>query len=228
MDINRRIATGTLSEIFGKRTIDTDKFMRKLGYSHYVHESFDFYKKNSQYQKEMNAYVAGINYFGNNFKLPLEYYLTQTNFVNFSVFDILTTITMFSFSMNNDYDIELLYQFLEREIGKDFTDFVFSFRDKNYPFWNESIINDDELIDMGLSKIKKKTKIPEENNDIINKKENKDNNEEIKEDNNDIKIIDEDDNENTKNKLDEKIIGNRMSNSGASNCWNILGKYTKS
>ena len=228
MDINRRIATGTLSEIFGKRTIDTDKFMRKLGYSHFVHESFDFYKKNSQYQKEMNAYVAGINYFGNNFKLPLEYYLTQTNFGNFSVFDILTTITMFSFSMNNDYDIELLYQFLEREIGKDFTDFVFSFRDKNYPFWNESIINDDELIDMGLSKIKKKVKITEENNDIINKKENKDNNEEIKEDNNDIKIIDEDDNENTKNKLDEKIIGNRMSNSGASNCWNILGKYTKS
>ena len=33
MDMNRRIAKGTLSEIFGKRTIDTDKFMRKLGYN---------------------------------------------------------------------------------------------------------------------------------------------------------------------------------------------------
>ena len=234
MDINRRIAAGTLSEIFGKRTIDTDKFMRKLGYNRFCRESFKHYKKNSNYQKEMKAYVSGINYFGNNFKLPIEYYITRTNFLNFTVFDVLTTITMFSFSMNNDYDIELLYQFLEREIGKDFTDFAFSFRDKDYPFWNESIINDGELIDMGLSKIKKKVKAQEEKPDLIDKKENKENsqnkniNEEIKENNDDLKIIDEDDNDNNKNKVDEKIIGNRMSNSGASNCWNILGKYTKS
>ena len=51
-------------------------------------------------------------------------------------------------NIDNDYDIELLYQFLEKEIGKNFTDFAFSFRDQNFPFWNESIINDDELIEL--------------------------------------------------------------------------------
>ena len=238
MDMNRRIATGTLSEIFGKRTVDTDKFMRKLGYNHFCRKSLDYYKKNSQFQKEVNAYIAGINYFANNFKLPVEYYIAGANFLNFTVHDVLTTITMFSFSMNNDYDIELLYEYLERELGKDFVEFVFSFRDKDYPFWNESIINDDELIDMGLSRIKKK-KIVEENLDLIDEKkeEKKEIKEEKKEtikegkkgDKDDLKIIDEDDNdERNKNKLDEKIIGNRMKNSGASNCWNIDGRFTKS
>ena len=237
IDMNRRIATGTLSEIFGKKTIDTDKFMRKLGYNHYCKNALNYFKKNSKYQKEVEAYISGVNYFGNNFKLPLEYYITGAPFINLTIHDVLTTITMFSFSMNNDYDIELLYQFLEKEIGKDFTDFAFSFRDQNFPFWNESIINDDELIDMGLSKIKRKKIIEEENFDIIEEKEKKDDNikeEGIKKDDkdnkdNDIKIVDEDDNdEKNKNKINEKIIGNKMSNSGASNCWNIDGRFTKS
>ena len=240
IDMNRRIAKGTLSEVFGKRTLETDKFMRKLGYNHYCQKAYDYFRKNSQFQKEVEAYISGINYFGNNFKLPIEYYITGADFMNFTVHDVLTTITMFSFSMNNDYDIELLYQFLEREIGKDFVEYVFNFRDKDYPFWNESIINDDELFDMGLSKIKKKVIEEPENLDLdldIKEKEkekHKENDTNIAKekekevDKDDLKIVDEDDVDNTRNKPDEKIIGNRMNNAGASNCWNIAGKYTKS
>ena len=236
MDMNRRIAKGTLSEIFGKRTIDTDKFMRKLGYNNYSKKAIEYFKKNSQFQKEVKAYISGINYFANNFQLPLEYYITGANFMNFTLHDILATMTFFSFGMNNDYDMEILYQFLEREMGKNFTELVFSFRDKNFPFWNESIINDDELFEIGLSRIKKpiikeqeeekeKEKI---NDDSNNNNDNKDNNDkEFDFTDDDLKIVDEDDNDN-KNKLDENIIGNKMSNSGASNCWNIAGKYTKS
>ena len=232
IDMNRRIAKGTLSEIFGKRTLETDKFMRKLGYNYYCRKAIDYFNKNSQFRKEVEAYISGVNYFGNNFKLPVEYYITGAEFKNFTIHDVLTTITMFSFSMNNDYDIELLYQFLEREMGKDFVEFVFNFRDKDHPFWNESIYSDDELIDIGLSKIKKKIfeEKQEDNLDLDLEDNNKNiNNTKEELDDKDIKIIDEDDNnEDNKNKVDEKIIGNRMNNAGASNCWNIAGKYTKS
>ena len=44
IDMNRRIAKGTLSEIFGKRT----KFMRKLGYNHYCKNALNYFKKNSK------------------------------------------------------------------------------------------------------------------------------------------------------------------------------------
>ena len=237
IDLNRRIAKGTLSEIFGKRTIDTDKLMRTLGYNNYSKKAIEYFKKNSQFKKELEAYISGINYFANNFQLPLEYYITGATFMNFTVHDVLATITFFSFSMNNDYDIELLYQYLEREVGKDFVELVFSFRDKDYPFWNESIINDEELFDMGLSRIKKPIIIEEEN--ITTKNEKNDKNEDNKEnkkdkDEKENKIkgddlkIDDEDNEDDKFKLDEDIIGNKMKNSGASNCWNIAGKYTKS
>ena len=229
IDMNRRIAKGTLSEIFGKRTLETDKFMRKMGYNYYTRKATDYFRKNSKFKKEVEAYISGINYFGNNFKLPLEYYLTGAEFMNFTIQDVLSVINMFSGFMNNDYDIEILYQFLEREMGKDFVEFVFSFSDKDHPFWNETIINDDELFDMGLSKIKKRT-ISEPDYSIENNDNNDTNinNKEEEIDNDDLKIVDEDDIENSKNKVDEKIIGNRMNNAGASNCFNILGKYTKS
>ena len=226
IDMNRRIAKGTLSEIFGKRTLETDKFMRKLGFNYYCQKSYDYFRKNSQFQREVEAYISGINYFGNNFQLPIEYYLTGASFMDFTIHDVLSSITMFSFYMNNDYDIEILYEFLEREMGKDFVEYVFNYRDKDYPFWNESIINDDELYDMGLSKIKKKIISEPENLDL--ELDIKENEKEEKLDKDDIKIVDEDDMDNTRNKVNENIIGNRMNNAGASNCWNIAGKYTKS
>ena len=119
------------------------------------------YQTNSRYQKEVEAYISGVNYFGNNFKLPLEYYITGAPFINLTVHDVLTTITMFSFSMNNDYDIQILYQFLEKEMGKDFADNVFYYRDKDFPFWNQTIVNDLELMEMYIKETGKIFKLME-------------------------------------------------------------------
>ena len=214
IDVNRRIARGTLSEIFGKRTLETDKLMRNFGFNHYSLNAVKYFRKNSKFQREVDAYISGINYFGNNFNLPIEYYITGASFYNFTVADTIATITMSSYAMNNDYDIEILYQFLEREMGKEFVENVFHYRDIDFPFWNETIINDEELMEIGLTK----NKYNNFNNNYNN------NNEEIK--NNNFK--NEDINENNEENIDETILGNNLNNAGASNCWNIDGKHTKS
>ena len=215
IDVNRRIARGSLSEIFGKRTIETDKLLRSFGFNEYSKKALENFRKTSQYQKEINAYVAGINYYGNNFKLPIEYYITGAKFYDYTITDVIATYTMFSFTMDNDYDIEVLYQYLEREMGKDFVENVFKYRDTDYPFWNATILNDLEIMDIGLSKNKKSSY----NNGKKDKNEQKDN---IKEKNSNIE-----NNINTE-KIDESIIGETFNNAGASNCFNIEGKYTKS
>ena len=42
-------------------------------------------------------------------------------------------------------------------MGKEFADIVFNYRDLNYPFWNDTIVNDDELMELGLHKFRKKS-----------------------------------------------------------------------
>ena len=94
IDVNRRIARGTLSEIFGKRGVETDKLMRSFGINNYSIKALRYFRKNSKFQKEIDAYVAGINYFGNNFQLPIEYYISGAKFYNFSAIDPIATITL--------------------------------------------------------------------------------------------------------------------------------------
>ena len=211
IDVNRRIARGTLSEIFGKRGVETDKLMRSFGINNYSIKALRYFRKNSKFQKEIDAYVAGINYFGNNFQLPIEYYISGAKFYNFSAIDPIATITFFSFTMNDDYNIEILYQFLEKEMGKEFAENVFKFRDIDFPFWNQTIVNDEEVMELGLAR----------NKNYNNRNENKAYEEKV---NNNL----EKSNENKKVNIDESFIGNKLDNSGASNCWNIDGKFTKS
>ena len=42
IDINRRIARGMLSEIFGEKTIETDKFMRRIGHNEFAKKQAKF------------------------------------------------------------------------------------------------------------------------------------------------------------------------------------------
>ena len=220
IDMNRRIARGTLSEIFGKKTLETDKLMRKFGFNNYSMKALRNFRMNSKFQKEVEAYVAGINYFGNNFKLPLEYFITGSKFYNFSILDTIATMTMFSYTMNNDYDIQILYQFLEREMGKDFTETVFHYRDNNYPFWNQTIVDDLELMEIGLSRNKYYTNnFNKDKNQNQNKEETKNIINNISDNNNEIE---------NKEKVNEKILGDMLNNAGASNCWNVDGTHTKS
>ena len=219
IDVNRRIARGSLSEIFGKKALEIDKLMRNFGFNYYSMKGVRNFRKNSKFQKEVDAYISGINYFGNNFKLPIEYYISGASFYNFTVVDIIATITMFSFPMNNDYDMEILYQFLEREMGKEFVENVFNYRDMDFPFWNQTIVNDLELIKIGLSKNKNYNY-----NKYIENNNNK--NEQIK--NNNINNNDLKSNNTNKQKIDESILGDKLNNAGASNCWNIDGNHTKS
>ena len=220
IDINRRIARGSLSEIFGKRTLETDKILRNFGFNHYSEKAERNFRKNSKFQKEIDAFISGINYFGNNFKLPIEYYITGASFYNFTSVDIIAQIVMTSYAMNNDYDIEILYQFLEKEMGKEFAENVFHYRDIDFPFWNETIINDYELRKIGLSK----------NKYNVNDNDDDQGNDKSKEEIDlDLEIHDEDDDNAKKGeKIDETILGNNLNNAGASNCWNIDGSHTKS
>ena len=157
IDIQRRTARGKLSEFFGSNSLNIDKMVRKLGLNELAINFADYVRKNSKYINEINAYIDGINFYANNFLLPIEYDITYTKFEEWTLEDTISLLNFHSFALGHDWNMEIWYKTLEEGMGKEFADIVFNYRDLNYPFWNDTIVNDDELMELGLHKFRKKS-----------------------------------------------------------------------
>ncbi|MBC8505839.1 MAG: penicillin acylase family protein [Anaerolineales bacterium] len=75
MELNRRTAQGTLSEIFGEIALDTDRTARTFGFNRLGLADWD--KASAELKEGISAYVAGVNAFLDHpkTKLPVEFTL---------------------------------------------------------------------------------------------------------------------------------------------------------
>ena len=102
---------------------------------------------------------------------------------------------------------------MEKNLGKEMAQKIVRFRDVDYPFWDTTIVSDEELKKLGLyKKNKDKKKVKEEYYTETKKESNKNKN------TNKEKI----------ENIDDSIIGDKLKNEGASNCWNVDGNFTNS
>jgi penicillin G amidase len=76
MEFNRRLASGTLSEILGEKTIDIDRFIKTLGIRKAARNQFENLPSSTKLALE--AYSAGVNagYVDLGWALPIEFWLT--------------------------------------------------------------------------------------------------------------------------------------------------------
>ena len=98
MEVLRRIAPGRLSEIFGKRLIQTDKFFASLGLSEYARQTIKKADKSTKEYKYTAAYLKGINQFIDNGPTPIEYLITGTKKTHFNLQDVYNVFGYMSFS----------------------------------------------------------------------------------------------------------------------------------
>jgi len=70
MELQRHIASGTLSEIFGKRTIKEDKYLKTWGFYRCAKENWKHF--NIKTKKIINGYTAGVNAYIKSGKRPIE------------------------------------------------------------------------------------------------------------------------------------------------------------
>ena len=77
MELNRRAATGNLSEIFGSKTVEIDRLIKTIGIPKIANESA--VNISSQSKAILNAYAAGVNAYleKNKNNLPIEFVLLQ-------------------------------------------------------------------------------------------------------------------------------------------------------
>jgi acyl-homoserine lactone acylase PvdQ len=247
MEFLRRLARGKLSEIFGEKTLELDRFIRSIGMNYISEKNAEFFMYNSENFRTFQKYIDGINYYATYYPLPIEYKLTfiTNNFKYWELADSIAIANLVTFTLSHDWENEIWHKFIEENLGKEFADVIISFKEMNHPFSNESVITDDELVELNMHKNRKKSdegiKMEREKAEKIAKQQRlkeekefekklnerqkltqKENLEaKIKENNINITYIS---NENNK---ENDIIGNLASN-GASNSWVISGKHTHS
>lgn len=116
MEINRRLASGRLSEILGKETVAIDRFVRTLGIKHAAEKQFDHYPIATK--RLLQSYADGVNA-GNahlGWALPLEYFLTGSKPGYWSASDSVAWMLMMALDLGGNWQKELqrleLSQFL--------------------------------------------------------------------------------------------------------------------
>ena len=116
MEMNRRIASGRLSEILGSETINIDRFIRTLGVKRAAEQQFDKYPVTAK--RLLQAYADGVNA-GNTqlgWALPLEYFLTGSKPGHWSPTDSVAWMLMMAYDLGGNWHKELqrleLSQFL--------------------------------------------------------------------------------------------------------------------
>ena len=211
IDTFRRLARGKLSEIFGEKLLEIDKISRTIGFGRTAENDVKQLKLSKQY-KEIDEifeiYCKGINYWANTHYLPIEYYLLNAKFENWTQLDSYAYFRLMDWSMSGDHEMELISHLINDILGKNAFELYYKTLTYDYPYFNETYVSKEYLKKNNLTT---KNEIPLNLDDFLQ-------NIKIPEIKYKVSSIDQ---SNIEKGFDE------ISNGHASNSWLIHGNYTK-
>lgn len=107
MEFQRRIAAGRLSELFGERTLETDRLLRRLGFRRVAQA--EVAQQDPTSTRMLVAYCAGVNAFlrANRRRLPLEFTLLRHQPEAWSPADTLAWGKLMAWSLSLNWDQEI-------------------------------------------------------------------------------------------------------------------------
>ena len=112
MELQRRLAQGELAEILGPALIKVDQRFRTFGYRRSAEKHLKA-EENSLASKQaiqlLDQFLAGINYFIETQKLPIEYSLIGATARPFTRLDVMSMMAYMSFTFANGHTIDPIY-----------------------------------------------------------------------------------------------------------------------
>jgi penicillin amidase len=117
MELNRRTASGRLSEIFGEVTLETDRFLRTIGLRRVAEAHLA--GLNPRTRATLEAYAAGVNAFiaGARGRLPIEFVILRFAPDAWTPADTLAFGKLMAWVLGGDWRAELLRQRLIARFG---------------------------------------------------------------------------------------------------------------
>ncbi|MFN4261264.1 MAG: penicillin acylase family protein [Gemmataceae bacterium] len=115
MELNRRLATGELAEIFGPRLLDVDRFLRRFGFRRQAEREVQ--NTDGELREIGEAYVAGIHAYLNRHPLPVEFQLLRVRPRPWTVTETLAFARFMAFNLAFNWETELVRARLIAELG---------------------------------------------------------------------------------------------------------------
>ena len=75
LEMSRRVGMGRLAEVFGEIGLQTDRLIRTLGFNRLAVEDLNMMSADTK--TAMDSFANGVNWYINNFPLPIEFKLTK-------------------------------------------------------------------------------------------------------------------------------------------------------
>jgi penicillin amidase len=117
MELNRRLGSGRLSEIFGPVALDLDRFCRRLG----IHRSaaMEASRLSPHNQRLLDAYARGVNAFieSHRFRLPLEFTILRFQPAPWQPADSIQWAKMMGWNLGGNWETELIRAHLVAKLG---------------------------------------------------------------------------------------------------------------
>ncbi len=122
MEMLRRVMSGRLAEILGKDLIDADKYFRTLGMNRMAKKTAEKYfsEVTEDWQKEVLAYLDGVNDFVKNGKTPVEFSLIGIPKEEFTPQDIYGILAYMGLGFSSAIKQDFLWDKIHR-MGADYS-----------------------------------------------------------------------------------------------------------
>ena len=119
MELIRRLSSGRLSEIFGNKTLEADKFFRMLGLNHRADEEEKTFMQNTDtiWKKDVLAYVNGINEYIEKRRKRFEFLLLGIPKEKFTVKDVFLIVDYMSFNFQMAFKTDPLMSKINSKFG---------------------------------------------------------------------------------------------------------------
>ena len=133
MELNRRISSGRLSEIFGELALETDKFARRLGMHRAADEATRQLPEHSK--RILDAYAQGVNAFieRNQNKLPLEFTILRFKPEPWRIEDSIQWSKMMGWNLGGNWETEVIRARIVAKLGTERAAKLEAGYDPNHP-----------------------------------------------------------------------------------------------
>jgi penicillin amidase len=120
MEIVRRVSSGRLSEIFGSKTLETDKFFRMLGINKRAEDAAKKFMLNTDepWKKSMLAYVDGVNHFIETKRRRFEFLLLGIPKEKFTIKDVYLIADFMSYNFQQAFKTDPLMTRINKKWGE--------------------------------------------------------------------------------------------------------------
>ncbi|MBP2257800.1 penicillin acylase family protein [Virgibacillus alimentarius] len=143
MELSRRQASGTLSEVVGEKAVDTDKYFRTLGLRRAAEESYDLYSDEAK--QVLTWFADGVNAYMDDAKeknrLPVEFTLMGMEPETWTPLDSLTIGKYMAFDLGGHWERQAFNYYALNQLGKEKAYELFP----SYPEHKPAIIDEGEL-----------------------------------------------------------------------------------